>query len=86
MHQNTFNIEEIERQLAEKKEDERRKTKERIFLSTLVICCMAALYVVFLSMGAGSHNEFIKEVNKPQNMEMPLPKEISLHVVDSIAI
>ena len=86
IHQNTVNIEEIERQLAEKKQEEKRKLRERVFLTTLAVCCVAAMYVMYLSMGTVAHNDFIKEVNKPQNLEMPLPKEISIHVADTIAL
>jgi hypothetical protein len=62
MQQYTINTEELEKHIAEKKLEETRKTRERIFLTSLVLCCMVALYVVFHSMNQGNGSEFRQEV------------------------
>lgn len=84
MHQYSINTEELEKHIAERKLEERRKTRERVFLSSIVLGCMVALYIVFTYNGAGSYKEFQKEVNRQPRFEAPTPKNTSINVAPTI--
>lgn len=73
-HKKSINTEELEKHIAEKMLEEKRKSRERIFLTTLVLGCMVALYIVFSAMGAGSSKELQKEVKQPR-FESPSAKK-----------
>ncbi|MFZ4545006.1 MAG: hypothetical protein ACOYOA_13210 [Saprospiraceae bacterium] len=75
-HKKSINTEELEKHIAEKMLEEKRKSRERIFLTALVLGCMVALYIVFTAMGADSSKELQKEVKKPR-FESPSAKKTS---------
>lgn len=60
-----INTKELEKHIANKRLEEQRKNKERVFLTSLVLACMVALYVVFSALNADNDKALQREVEKP---------------------